>query len=173
MNDARAKYPNKPFRLLTQVGEVVILPAFFSQEIRNSPEFNFGKAIHAVCQLKTPVTNAASNPTQEFSGDIPGFEGLATGARGDEILQSVARKPLTKSLGGCCFNPASSGQVLTITQIAKVTTDLSEEASDALSLNLNRSTSIYTLISVTSFLFPLPNQIRRSMANGHPQVHRT
>ena len=41
---ARRDYPNKPFRLLTDWGEVLILPPTFADEIRNEPKLSFSKA---------------------------------------------------------------------------------------------------------------------------------
>lgn len=48
--NARRDYPNEPFRLLTDWGEVVILPPTFADEIRNEPKLSF--AIAAV-QVRT------------------------------------------------------------------------------------------------------------------------
>lgn len=45
---SREKYPGKPFRMLTEVGEVVVLPPSWAQDIRNSADLSFGKALAQV-----------------------------------------------------------------------------------------------------------------------------
>lgn len=65
-------------------GEVLVLPPSLADEIRNEPKLSFGAAT-----------------SEDFHGDIPGFQPFAAGSRADEILQSVSRKQLTKSLCMC------------------------------------------------------------------------
>lgn len=65
-------------------GEVLVLPPSLADEIRNEPKLSFGAAT-----------------AEDFHGDIPGFQPFAQGSQADEILQSVARKQLTKSLCAC------------------------------------------------------------------------
>lgn len=65
-------------------GELLVLPASLADEIRNEPKLSFGAAT-----------------SEDFHGDIPGFQPFAQGTKDDEILQSVARKQLTKSLCLC------------------------------------------------------------------------
>lgn len=58
-----------------------MLPPSLADEIRNEPKLSFGAAT-----------------AEDFHGDIPGFQPFAQGSQDDEILQTVARKQLTKSL---------------------------------------------------------------------------
>lgn len=41
---ARNLFPDEPFRLITDWGEVLILPPEFADEIRNDPRLSFSKA---------------------------------------------------------------------------------------------------------------------------------
>ncbi|KAG6040946.1 hypothetical protein E4U41_006537 [Claviceps citrina] len=42
--DARRRFPQQPFRLRTDWGDVLVLPPEFANEIRNDPRLSFGKA---------------------------------------------------------------------------------------------------------------------------------
>ncbi|KAG9502202.1 hypothetical protein J7337_005027 [Fusarium musae] len=78
---ARSLFPNEPFRLITDWGEVLILPPEFADEIRNDPRLSFSKAA-----------------MQDNHAGIPGFETVALVGREDQLIQKVARKQLTKHL---------------------------------------------------------------------------
>ncbi|QGI82462.1 hypothetical protein CEK25_009191 [Fusarium fujikuroi] len=78
---ARSLFPNEPFRLITDWGEVLILPPDFADEIRNDPRLSFSKAA-----------------MQDNHAGIPGFETVALVGREDQLIQKVARKQLTKHL---------------------------------------------------------------------------
>lgn len=82
MTKARALYPGQPYRVDTDLGEVVMLPPALADEIRNEPKLSFGGAL-----------------LQDFHGDIPGFGPAALVGKGAQLLQIVARKQLTKLLG--------------------------------------------------------------------------
>ncbi|KAI1877566.1 hypothetical protein JX265_003574 [Neoarthrinium moseri] len=77
----QSKYPHQPFRLLTDWGEVIILPPEFADEIRNDPRLSFGEAA-----------------MQDNHAGIPGFETVRLVGRTDQLIQTVARKHLTKHL---------------------------------------------------------------------------
>ncbi|KAF6808175.1 cytochrome p450 monooxygenase [Colletotrichum sojae] len=81
LRDSRAKHPNKPFRILTELGEVIVLPPEFAQTIRNLTTLNFRKAVR-----------------KDFHGHLPGFEPYALLDRPDVLVQTLARKQLTKRL---------------------------------------------------------------------------
>jgi hypothetical protein len=49
MTNARAKFPKGPFRILTDLGDVLMLPPHLADEIRNAPQLNFTTAIIEVC----------------------------------------------------------------------------------------------------------------------------
>ncbi|KAJ4037574.1 hypothetical protein NW756_012268 [Fusarium oxysporum] len=80
---ARNLFPDEPFRLITDWGEVLILPPEFADEIRNDPRLSFSKAA-----------------MQDNHAGIPGFETVALVGREDQLIQKVARKQLTKHLFG-------------------------------------------------------------------------
>ncbi|KAI0014520.1 hypothetical protein F4780DRAFT_249838, partial [Xylariomycetidae sp. FL0641] len=81
MDKARSLYPGRPYRMLTDLGEQLVLPPAFADEIRNEPKLSFTAGI-----------------LQDFHAGIPGFDGLVLGAKDDQLIQLVAKKQLTKSL---------------------------------------------------------------------------
>ncbi|KAH6956090.1 cytochrome P450 monooxygenase [Fusarium avenaceum] len=78
---ARTLFPDQPFRLMTDWGEVLILPPQFAAEIRNDPRLSFSKAA-----------------MQDNHAGIPGFETVRLVGSDDQLIQRVARKQLTKHL---------------------------------------------------------------------------
>lgn len=78
---AKKKFGGKPFRMLTEVGTVIVLPPSAAQEIRNEKSLSFGKAI-----------------MQDFHAHVPGFEPFGFVDHDGQIMQSVIRKQLTKYL---------------------------------------------------------------------------
>ena len=46
---ARGQQTGRPFRLLTDLGEMIVLPARFANEIRNDPRLSFSEVIVQVC----------------------------------------------------------------------------------------------------------------------------
>lgn len=49
---SREKYPNRPFRILTELGEIIVLPPAFAHTIRNLTSLNFRKAVRKVKRLQ-------------------------------------------------------------------------------------------------------------------------
>ena len=49
MQRAESLYPGQPFRIVTDLGEVVMLPPELADEIRNEPNLSFSAAIAIVC----------------------------------------------------------------------------------------------------------------------------
>jgi cytochrome P450 monooxygenase-2 len=45
---SKKKFAGTPFRLITEWGEVLILPTSFAQEIRNEESLSFGKTVEMV-----------------------------------------------------------------------------------------------------------------------------
>ncbi|KAK1967014.1 cytochrome P450 [Colletotrichum sublineola] len=81
LEDGRKRFPGQPYRLMTEVGETVVLPAEFVHDIRNEPGLSFTEAF-------------ANN----FHPQLPGFEGFAVSTRSDELFQRVIMKRITKLL---------------------------------------------------------------------------
>ncbi len=48
MKNARALCPKQPFRIITDVGEVLVLPPDLADEIRNDPNLNLSRAVFVV-----------------------------------------------------------------------------------------------------------------------------
>ncbi|KAJ8125785.1 hypothetical protein O1611_g7855 [Lasiodiplodia mahajangana] len=80
-NRARKQYPNSPYRMTTEFGEVVMLQSEGFDEIRNNSSLSFLGTI-----------------TQERIVEIPGFEPLAALGTDGKLVQIIARKQLTKLL---------------------------------------------------------------------------
>lgn len=105
LSRARALYPGKPYRIMTNLGPMVVLPPQFAEEIRNSPELDFMAGVYKV-HLACPTYLARSplaDTVQDFHGNIPGFQGISAGFASDGMLTSVVRKYLTKAL--CTSHP--------------------------------------------------------------------
>ncbi|KAF9773798.1 hypothetical protein IL306_008326 [Fusarium sp. DS 682] len=110
---ARSLFPDEPFRLMTDWGEVLILPPEFADEIRNDPRLSFSKAA-----MQVSNRNPAPRPSQtelvavqDNHAGIPGFETVALVGRDDQLIQKVARKQLTKHL--CQYPLSTKERILT------------------------------------------------------------
>ncbi|KAI1820163.1 cytochrome P450 [Xylaria intraflava] len=79
LEKARKLWPNKPFRMITDWGETVILPGEFANEVRNAPELSFSGATR-----------------QDGFGELVGFRPYGEFGRHDDLFQTVAKKHLTK-----------------------------------------------------------------------------
>ncbi|KAH7118694.1 cytochrome P450 [Dactylonectria estremocensis] len=95
---ARKLFPKKPYRMITDLGEIVFLPIQLADEIRNDPRLSFGSAF-----------------AQDFHGSLPGFQGAAVHSYNDQILQTIVRKQLTKSIAQV-IEPMSVEAVLSLSQ---------------------------------------------------------
>jgi cytochrome P450 monooxygenase-1 len=74
-------FPEKPFRVMADHGELNVLPAKWADNLRNEPNLHFMKTIH-----------------EDFHADYAAFKPFAAGTADDALLQAVARKQLTKYL---------------------------------------------------------------------------
>ncbi|GAP87065.1 putative cytochrome p450 [Rosellinia necatrix] len=81
LQKARKQYPNKPYRMTTEFGEVVMLQSESMDDIRNSPHLSFMGTV-----------------AQERICEIPGFEPLAALGESGDLVLLIARKQLTKLL---------------------------------------------------------------------------
>ncbi|KAI1760692.1 cytochrome P450 [Hypoxylon sp. FL1150] len=80
ITQARRLYPGQAFRVMTQMGERVILPYELIEEVRNQRRLHFGSAL---------VDDGT------FMGIVPGFQPLSILNR-DNIFQAVTIRHLTK-----------------------------------------------------------------------------
>ncbi|KAI1456562.1 cytochrome P450 [Annulohypoxylon moriforme] len=78
LNEAKEKYPNKPWRVMTDLGERVVLTPELMEEIRNDPKMSFTEAFH-----------------EDFHGSVYGFDTINFFVRSD-ILIAVVRKNLLR-----------------------------------------------------------------------------
>ncbi|KAH6625515.1 cytochrome P450 [Boeremia exigua] len=81
LDKARTLYPAQPYRVTSDLGEVLVLPPELADEIRNNPKLSLATATY-----------------NDLNGDLPGFDIAKIGSHGDAILQAVIKKQLTKSL---------------------------------------------------------------------------
>ncbi|KAF9880859.1 cytochrome p450 monooxygenase [Colletotrichum karsti] len=79
IDKARSRNSETPFRVLSENGDLTVLPPRFAHSIRNEDNLSFGEFIKA-----------------DFHYRIPGFEPFGFVDHDSQILQSVARKQLTK-----------------------------------------------------------------------------
>ncbi|KAG6171423.1 hypothetical protein E4U51_008578 [Claviceps purpurea] len=73
--------PGSPFRVIGDVGEILILPPKYAYEIRNHDHLSFTKAAF-----------------KWFYAHLPGFEGFREGTTESHIMKLVARNQLTHQL---------------------------------------------------------------------------
>ncbi|KAL6355096.1 hypothetical protein LRP88_11513 [Fusarium phalaenopsidis] len=73
--------PGRPFRIMADVGEILILPPKYAHEIRNHEQLSFTKAAF-----------------KWFYAHLPGFEGFREGTTESHIMKLVARHQLTHQL---------------------------------------------------------------------------
>ncbi|KAK1561294.1 cytochrome P450 [Colletotrichum navitas] len=79
--EGRKKFPTQPYRMMTDVGEIIILPNEFAHDIRNERALNMPQAL-----------------ALNFQSQLSGFEGIAIATRPDELFQRVISKHVTKLL---------------------------------------------------------------------------
>ncbi|KAF5614628.1 ent-kaurene oxidase [Fusarium tjaetaba] len=77
----RELYPGKPYRMFTDVDDLIVLPSQYVDETRNEPALDFLEFF-----------------SDNFHSGIPGFDGFAFNDRPDELLIRTINKRLTKLL---------------------------------------------------------------------------
>ncbi|KAM5345999.1 hypothetical protein ACJ41O_011860 [Fusarium nematophilum] len=60
LNNAKNRFPCKPFRVFTDGGEVIVLPPTFAHEIRNMPALNFRSAIMKSTAIKGAILDSVA-----------------------------------------------------------------------------------------------------------------
>ncbi|KAI1445333.1 cytochrome P450 [Annulohypoxylon stygium] len=78
LDEAKEKYPHKPWRVMTDLGERVVLTPELMEEIRNDPKLSFKEGL-----------------AEDFHGSIPGFDAMQFFLRSD-ILIDIVRKNLLR-----------------------------------------------------------------------------
>ncbi|KAI5923216.1 cytochrome P450 [Camillea tinctor] len=81
LEKAKKLYPDQPYRMITDFGEVVILPSKFMDEIRNEPKLSFVGGI-----------------AQDGTIHIPGFEPFRELSDPSALVQTMTKKQLTHFL---------------------------------------------------------------------------
>ncbi|CAH0042910.1 unnamed protein product [Clonostachys rhizophaga] len=113
LSEARNTFPDRIFRIMTDLGEVMLLPHQFAEEIKNDHRFSFTTAFE-----------------KDFHAGIPGFETAELGGLENGLLQLIARKQLTRNLGKSHTVPSAMGEL---------STALSDETANALAINFESS----------------------------------
>lgn len=80
LKEAETANPDRPFNIMTDTGEITVLPAMMADKLRNDPNLNF---------LTLAVEDTHSN--------LSGFEAFAT-LREEQLFLTVINKHLTKHL---------------------------------------------------------------------------
>ncbi|UQC81117.1 ent-kaurene oxidase, partial [Colletotrichum lupini] len=81
MANAREAFKGKPYRMFTDLGDLIVIPAHHADEMRNERSLDF---------LEAFVDN--------FHPNIPGFEGFTFDGRKDQLLHKTINKKITKML---------------------------------------------------------------------------
>ncbi|VUC29100.1 unnamed protein product [Clonostachys rosea] len=81
MQEGLAKYKGQTFKVMTESGEITMIPSTLANDIRNESNLSFMKAV-----------------SEDFHAHLPGFEAFAAGNRSDDLIQIMVRKQLTKFL---------------------------------------------------------------------------
>ncbi|KAF4950622.1 hypothetical protein FSARC_13127 [Fusarium sarcochroum] len=150
LSKARDRYSGQPFRLLTDWGELLILPPAFADEIRNDDRLSFAKAA-----------------TKDNHAGIPGFETIHLIGKTDQPVQVVARRYLTQRLIKLNFGDSTDWKEIHIKPaIADIVARISSRIQLGEELCRNdewlRITKTYTatFYTATTNLRAFPNAIR-------------
>jgi len=108
LDEARKKFPDQPYRFINNNGEVLVLPTRFANTIRNEPGLSFSKSV-----------------TQDFHAHVAGFTAMQVVDHEGQVLQNVARKPLTKLLN-TVTEPLASEAIFAIDKTLGNPTDWQE-----------------------------------------------
>lgn len=98
MSRSRSKLKGKPYRVITELGEMTVLPSGSGEWLKAEPSMNFRLAVSDVSIPLTHIDITVPNAGQDFHAHLPGFEPFALLDHKSEFLQKVVRKQLTKQL---------------------------------------------------------------------------
>lgn len=82
MELGRKLFPDRPYRMATDMGEILVLPTTWAHEVRNDPNLSLNEVLRA-----------------DFHVGYPGFEPFESGFADDGLLLAVSRKHLAKYAG--------------------------------------------------------------------------
>lgn len=97
VDDARKRFPNKPYRMINTNGEIIVLPLHLVNTIRNEDRLSFSNAVTRVGSVNH-LDEAEMLIVQDFHANIAGFNATAILDHQGQVLQNLARKQLTKLL---------------------------------------------------------------------------
>lgn len=91
---SRKRFFNKPYRLLTTLGEVIVLPAYYGGVIHNDRRLNFRRAVFEVVKIP-PFKESSLTRWKDTGGDVSGFEPFAYLDHPTEMIQKMVKNHLT------------------------------------------------------------------------------
>lgn len=97
--EAKKKYAGRPFRMITELGEILVLSPSHIQMMRNEADLSFSEVIAI-----------------EFHSYLPGFQPFGILKHEKQIVQAVARKQLTRTLN-IVTEPLSSEAIFALDKI--------------------------------------------------------
>ncbi|CAI6340091.1 unnamed protein product [Periconia digitata] len=80
-NRAKKQFPGQPFRMITNVGDTLVLPPRFANLIQNNKTLNFSQTV-----------------VRDFHAHVPGFQPLGLIDHQGQILQNIIKKRLVTLL---------------------------------------------------------------------------
>ncbi|KAF7590698.1 hypothetical protein BBP40_002534 [Aspergillus hancockii] len=144
LSQCRDRYNGKPFRLLTELGDVVVLPPRFAHLRRNEASLDFGAAI-AMYHLAMIQF--------DFHAHLSGFEPFGALSDDNQLLQVIVRKQLTKHLNA-------------------VTEPLSFEAAFAIDLIFGSSPVRRELAHARQIITPVIEKRRQAKSQAQAQTEK-
>lgn len=98
LDDGLKRFAGRPFRMINNNGEMIVLPSRCINSIRNEEGLSFARAIMNVGFVNYIVSRWKMLTVQDFHTHVSGFSPVGLLDHRGQVLQNVARKPLTKLL---------------------------------------------------------------------------
>ncbi|KAM3074076.1 hypothetical protein ACMFMG_008689 [Clarireedia jacksonii] len=105
LDDGRKRFPDRAFRMINNNGEIIVLPSRFAHVIRNEEGLSF-----------------ADSTTRDFHAQVSGFAPVGVIGHRGQVLQNLARKPLTKLLN-TVTEPLASEATFAVDRVLGDSTD--------------------------------------------------
>lgn len=105
LEDATREYPGQPFRYYTDLGNMLVVPPRYIEEMRGDHRLDFMQPVQQVgknCALPVPSLANTHATLQDLLSFVPGFEPFQVVPG----LVKVITKHLTKTLSQSHHNPA-------------------------------------------------------------------